>query len=326
MNLEQEHHRPVPDGQPIAGHVRFPRHYAFLHEPFDRRDPDPWLTIYMDNSVPVDPDVKAAWMADSRRVCRQFVLPFLRPIARLVIVLVQIVRAVVPNRFTSSKYLHKFLAWSLKHFATPEANWLILRHFWIGTENLAFLRQNIKGVVGEPHPLTPANTDDLVDHLFLQHDINLFNLIADIQMGLKAQGTEQIERAFETLDYSMITDGHFAIDPQPDRWTNVFDLQTCIDLFTPIYQIFLSDSDFWRSVQSLQLDETIAIYAARLVGNPEGLALVNNKHPMVVPATITAGYRLVLHGLSAEMLHKILRDKKRQQQANGGRDIRTPVL
>ena len=35
---------------------------------------------------------------------------------------------------------------------------------------------------------------------------------------------------------------------------------------------------------------------------------------MVVPATWSAGYRLVLHGLSAEMLHAILVKAKQQNQ------------
>lgn len=288
----------------------FPKNYEFLNKVNDRKNPDPWHILYLDNSVPIDKDVKAAWMADSKRVSRQFLLPFLRIIARILIALFQIIRAIVPNRFTSSKYLHKIIAWWLKRFATPEANWLILRHFWIGTENLEFLRVNIKGVLNESNPLKPKNTDELIDDFFLKHDINLFNLIADIQMGLKEQGLDDIEQAFEELDFSMITDGHFNIDPQPDGFFNIFDLQTCIDLFTPIYQIFLTDSEFWRSVQSLQLDETIAIYNAKLLKAPEGLILVNNKHPMVVPATLTAGYRLVLHGLSSEMLHQILKDKK----------------
>lgn len=293
--------------------VKFPKDYEFLHKPLNRNDPDPWQTLYLDNSVPINSDVKASWLADSKTFSRQFMLPFLRPLARLTIVLFQILRVIIPSYFTSSKYLHKFLAWALKHFATPEANWLILRHFWIGSENLGFIRANIKGVINEGLPLKPKNVNELVDNLFLQHDINLFNLITDIQLGLKEQGLKDIQPISEKLDFSMITDSHFEIDPQPNGLFNIFDLQTCIDLFTPIYQLFLSDSDFWRSVQSLQLDESIAIYVAKLLKSPEGLFLVNNKHPMVVPATLTAGYRLVLHGLSSEMLHQILRNKKNEQ-------------
>ncbi len=35
---------------------------------------------------------------------------------------------------------------------------------------------------------------------------------------------------------------------------------------------------------------------------------------MVVPATWSAGYRLVLHGLSAEMLHALLVEAKGKHQ------------
>ena len=43
----------------------------------------------------------------------------------------------------------------------------------------------------------------------------------------------------------------------PARPRNFLDLQSSIELFTPIYQLLLTDSDFWRATNSLQLDETI---------------------------------------------------------------------
>jgi len=50
------------------------------------------------------------------------------------------------------------------------------------------------------------------------------------------------------------------------------------------------------------------------LNKPDGLILVNNKHPMVIPATWSAGYRLVLHGLSSEILHALLVQEKQRQQ------------
>jgi len=41
--------------------------------------------------------------------------------------------------------------------------------------------------------------------------------------------------------------------------------------------------------------------------------LLNNKHPLVPMSTLRAGYRLVLHGLSTEMLHALLMDLKKAQ-------------
>ena len=100
----------------------------------------------------------------------------------------------------------------------------------------------------------------------------------------------------------------------PNRWHNCIDLQTAIELFTPVYQIFLIDKNFWRATNSLQLDETIAIYAARILEQPHQLVLLNNKHPMVPQSTLRAGYRLVLHGLASEMLYEVLVRAKRSQR------------
>jgi hypothetical protein len=102
----------------------------------------------------------------------------------------------------------------------------------------------------------------------------------------------------------------FPIDPLPARWTNVLDLETATELFTPVYQLFLTDNDFWRAAKSLKLDETIGIYCATILGVPEKLVLVNNKHPLVPLSTLRAGHRLVLHGLASEVLHtSLVREK-----------------
>jgi hypothetical protein len=63
----------------------------------------------------------------------------------------------------------------------------------------------------------------------------------------------------------------------------------------------------------LQLDETIALYVSRLLGAPAIVALANNKHPMVPLTTLRSGFRLVLHGLSTEILHALLVQAKLAQ-------------
>lgn len=279
---------------------------AMQHDP---TNPNPWLALYLDQSTPIDNDVKKAWLTDSSSRCRQFVLPVVRPLARTMIVLVQLVRIIVPSSFTSSRLLHKFLAWGLRTFVRKEANLLILRHFHIGSEILDFIARNVPGTNVPLNPLRPKNIDDLEDDLFVKHDLNLFNFVINLNRELRARGAEIV--APPTLDFDGISEGDFGIEPLPDRWHNFIDLQTAIELFTPVYQMFLSDHDFWRATNSLQLDETIGLYVARILGQPQHLALVNNKHPMVPESTLKAGYRLVLHGLASEMLYELLVRAKR---------------
>lgn len=279
----------------------------------DPRDPNPWLALYLDQSTPVDPAVKKAWLEDSSSRCRQFVLPVVRPLARGTIILFQLVKTVLPNAFTSSRLLHRLLAWGLYTFVSRQANWLILRHFHIGSEILDFIARNVPGTMVPLRPLRPANLPELRDDLFLKHDLNLYNFVINVSRELRAQGREITPPP--QLDFSGISEGNFGIGAMPDRWHNFIDLQTAIELFTPVYQIFLTDNDFWRATNSLQLDETIAIYVARILGQPQHLVLLNNKHPMVPESTLRAGYRLVLHGLSSEMLYELLTRAKRAATA-----------
>ncbi len=284
----------------------------WLHAPHDPRDPNPWLALYLDASGPLADDVKCAWLADAACRSRQFLLPVVRPLARLAIVLIQLLKILVPNDLTSSRLLHRTIVWGMKTFVRPEANWLILRHFHLGSQVLSFIGANaLPGQTLPSHPLHPADLDALQDDVFLQHDLNLFNFVIHLNRAL---GGRHIEPP-ETLDYSMIGQPALRIEDMPHRWTNFIDLQTAIELYTPIYQLFLTDNDFWRATNSLQLDEVIGIYAATLLKRPDYLVFINNKHPLVPLTTLRAGYRLVLHGLSTEMLHALLSRAKAHEPA-----------
>ncbi len=284
----------------------------FAEAEHDPRDPNPWMAVWLDRSIPIDDAVKRAWLEDSSSASRQFLLPVVRPLARTAIVLIQLIKILLPKTLTSSRVLHWLLSESLKTFVTPNANWLILRHFHLGAEILTFLGRNIQGVKIPPlEDMRMNNLDDLKNDAFLRHDLNVFNFVIYLNRQLRDQGRDIVP--IEKLDFSTITDGDLPIEPMPDRWCNKVDLQTAIELYTPVYQLFLTDNDFWRATHSLQLDETIAIYAARVLDDPLPALLVNNRHPMIPLSTLRSGARLVLHGLSVEMLHAYLVLKKREQ-------------
>ncbi len=278
----------------------------------DERNPSPWQALFLDRSLPLRPDVKAALLNSVSSRSRQFLLPFVRPAARTVIIVVQVLKTLVPNRISSSRILHLLIYWGLKYFVKPGANWLILRHMHIGSEILEFTRLNSPGIEIPMRPLRPLQLQAIKDDLFLHHDLNLFNFVIRLNETLARNGLEL--RPPERLDFSCITEDGFAIEPMPERWSNFVDLETAIELYTPMYQFWQTDSDFWRASHSLQLDETIAIYLARILDDPLPLELVNNRHPLVPLSTLQSGYRLMLHGLSSEILHAYLVVKKQEQR------------
>lgn len=287
----------------------------FLERGHDVRDPSPWLALYLDQSTPIDDAVKHAWLADSSSASRQYLLPFLRPFARSMIVVFQVLKVFMPRRLGFSRALHRLLAWGMENFIRPEANWLILRHFHIGSQALAFIAANAPVKV-KTNPLTPEKISDVNVDMYLIHDLNLYNFIINLNTALRESGQQL--RPVRKPDTSMIHQPALRLEDMPNRRRNFLDLQSAIELFTPIYQLFLTDDDFWRATNSLQLDETIGTYAAIILHARDHLGLVNNRHPLVPMSTLRAGYRLSLHGLSTEMLHGHLMQVKRKQEADQG--------
>lgn len=287
--------------------------FGFDARTHDKHDPDPWLALYLDTSLPMDQSAKAALLKGHDSFSRKVLLPFLRPVARLSIILMLVIRLILPSRLQSPKILHRTIYWGLKYFASPEASYLILRHFNIGTEILQFLAKNMGVEITSTTPLRPRQLEDLLDNTFLIHDLNIYNFIIELNTKLKAENRDIVPP--EKLDFSCLSDTPFDFEKLPNKWHNFVDIQTAIEFYTPLYSLLLSNTSFWRASNSLQLDETIAIYVSKLMHNPLPLCLVSNRHPTVPIITLAAGYRLMLHGLDAENLYGFLQNMKKAHGA-----------
>ncbi|MCL5245641.1 hypothetical protein M4I21_07470 [Cellulophaga sp. 20_2_10] len=285
----------------------------------DERDPNPWLALFLDDSIPINQTTKLALMRDNSSRSVKYILPMVQFWSKMTMFFIHIFKFFFPKLINSSKVLHHILAWGLKRFVSPDANLLIFRHFHIGTEILQFIAGNIPNVDVKGNPLKPKDFKDVKDDLFLKHDLNLYNFVIHLNSQLKEKNITISSP--ENINLDMITEDQFNHISFPNKWTNFLDLRSAIELFTPFYQLFLTSNDFIRASNSLQLDETIAIYTSQILNTPGHLGLVNNKHPMVPATTYSVAYRLVLHGLSAETLHEILVKMKLNKNSDG---IMTP--
>ena len=82
----------------------------------DRRDPDPGLAMMLDRTLPIDPAAKAALIRDQACRSRQFLLPVVRPLARAMIVVAQLVHIVSPRWPHAPRFLHR-----LRSFASRDS-------------------------------------------------------------------------------------------------------------------------------------------------------------------------------------------------------------
>ncbi|MDP2212265.1 hypothetical protein [Phenylobacterium sp.] len=296
---------------------------AFDLSTYDPRDPNPWLALYLDQGLPIAPEAKMALLRGNASWSRRWLFPVSRPLIFIFFVLVKIARGISPHRPNLNGALHRLIHWGLRTFCTPEANTLILRHFHVGTELLAFIKGNAGPVQVETVPLRPRTLKDLEDNVFLQHDLNIFNFIIQLGASLRAQGRDLAP--VERPDFSMISDEPFELGELPKGRLNFADVQTAIEAYTPLYALLLPRADFIRAAQSLQLDETVAIYIGKILGTDYHMSFVKNGHPLVPLSTVQAGQRLMLHGLDCEALHGWLRLLKQRQAAGLPLDPRNPL-
>jgi len=290
---------------------------------YDPKDPDPWLALYLDQGMPIAPEAKVALLNGNRSWSRRWMFPIVRPAIFALFILVKIARGISPHHPNLNGALHRLIHWGLRSCATRDANTLILRHFHIGTELLAFIKANAGEVVVETMPLRPRTLKELEDNVFLQHDLNIFNFIIQLNAQLRAQHRDLTP--IEALDFSAITDGPIELAPLPGGPLNFVDVQTAIEAYTPLYALFLPRADFVRAAQSLQLDETIAIYIGKILGTDYHMSFIKNGHPLVPLPTLQAGHRLMMHGLDCEALHGWLRLLKRRQAQGLPLDPRNPL-
>jgi hypothetical protein len=289
---------------------------------FDPKDPDPWLALYLDRSLPIDETAKRALLIGNRSFSRAWLFPILRPLFFAQLGFAKLVRAVSPHFPNLNGFLHRLIHWGLRNFASPEANTLIVRHFHIGTEILAFIKANAGDVQVDTVPLRPRTLKDLEANVFLQHDLNVYNFIIQLNASLRAQGRdlEPVERP----DFSMISDS-FELEAFPTGPLNLFDVQTAVEAYTPLYALLLPRADFIRAANSLQLDEVVAVSIAKILGSSYHLAFIKNGHPLVQLSTLQAGYRLMMHGLDCEALHGWLRVLKHRAEQGLPLDERAPT-
>jgi hypothetical protein len=273
---------------------------SFLNQ-YDIDNPSAWDALRMDQSLPLSKEVREAYIQNASSKTRQFLLPVLRPFLHLLVGLIQLIKIVTPQNWAATAFLHKCIAWGLHTFVRPDANFLILRHFHLGTQILDFLCKNLDCPDAPLKPLNPKTVFDLQPNVVLQHDINLYNFVVFLNLNRNLNIQKK-----EKLDLSDIFEPELKISDFPNNWSNFLDVETAMEAIAPLFQLLTTDSDYWRASISLQLDETIALYVSRLLGQPERMSIVNNKHPLVANNIVEAPRRLMMHGLSTEMAHQTL--------------------
>ncbi len=274
---------------------------------YNRRDPQTWDVLYMENAIPVDPLAKAYMIRDLQHWTRNYLLVPIKLFANLLLAAIMTVKRLLPFQFRAYGLMHGMAAWFLANFVTPEACYLIVRHIGLGSNIVNFLIDNGPDPSIEKSQLYPRTVSDLAEQqAFLEHDLILYNFVWDYHQAKLANPDWLAQVRSRGLDYSSVRPVQVDIDCSQRRWLQILDLESAIELFKVFYSLCLTSDEFAQAVLSLQLDENFGLYVSEVTGDYDWNHVVSNRHPLAPNSPFQAARDLFLHGIVTEYLHRYL--------------------
>ncbi len=264
-----------------------------------RRAASPFLeAVRADNSIEIDPEAAELWLKDLENPMRWTLRPVLQLVFAVLLHITWFVKRLPLPQFSAHGALQRTICWFCMHCVSPEANRLILRHFWTESNILNFLRDNAGSDEVPPLELYPETIDDMRRHTFVAHDQELFRLFRDLGRWHAAQRPlpEQLRWAsWRPIDL-----------PTPAterRWSQVFDFETSHALFMCLFCFLLTAEEYRDAINGFNLDQSIAIRVGRIIGDPTVVELAYNKYPHYLVGPWNLTQRFLMHGFFTEYLH-----------------------
>jgi hypothetical protein len=284
-----------------------------IHNSYNRHDPNAWNILQLDRAIPVDDTAKAYMISDLQNWTRNYLLIPIKIVVNLLLAVIMTGKRLLPFQFRAYGLMHRSAAFFLKHFVTPEACYLIVRHLCIGSNIVNFLIDNGPDPEIAKSNLYPRTIDDLSQNAFLEHDLILYNFVHDYNMAIQSNPKWVETRRFpvgcippQGINYNSIRPVEIDIDCSQRNWLQILDLESAIELFKVFYSLCLTSDEFARAVLSLQFDENIGCYVSEITGDYRWNHVIHNRHPLSPNSPFSASRDLILHGIITEYLHRYL--------------------
>jgi len=276
----------------------------------DRSNPNAWEALYLDQAIPLDMTAKAYMIKDLQSWSRNYLLIPIKIIANISLAIIMTIKRILPFQFSAYKLMHHSAAFFLKHFASPEACYLIVRHIYLGSNIVNFLIDNSADRQIPKSTLYPQTVNDLAENAFLEHDLILFNFVLDYNEAQQKNPDWLQDVHARGLNYESIQPVNIDVDVSKRGWFQILDLESAIELFKIFYALCLTSEEFARAVLSLQFDENFGCYVSAIAQDYNWNHVIANRHPLAPNSPFNAARDLFLHGIITEALHRYLELRK----------------
>ncbi|WP_413353877.1 DUF6999 family protein [Microbacterium sp. 1P06AB] len=260
---------------------------------FVKSDPSMWEAIYSDPSVPLDRAVVRQIINDQRRLSRRWLYPVARVLSRVVVAIVSVVKRMLPFRWMPLPVMDALCVWFLRHFVSPSAVDLLIRHFVVETNLVNFIIRNTP-VDMAPVTLRPTALSGLGDSAVVEHDVNVYDVLIALD---KVRVTERAELNFEQLDI-----------PRLDAERHVrrlirLDIQTALCFMNIPFSMALTVEEYRRAVHSMKFDDSFLEILTTITGDDTFRAWKVGALSLWMDSNVDVPQMVYRHALICEYAH-----------------------
>jgi hypothetical protein len=266
-----------------------------------------WAAIFADPTVPFDRDALTLVLADQRRPSRKWLYPVVRPLSRVAVVLIRVLKRLLPVRFSAHSTMDRLCVWFLRRFVSPTAGALLIRHFIVETNLLNFVVRNAAAPGVDEVTLRPTTLAGLGNSAVIEHDLNVYEVLIGLGRGLSTS---------DGLDFTMLDVPPIDASRGTRRLMNL-DIQTALCLMNIPFALCLTDAEYRRAVHSLRLDESLLAILAELTGDPTFLRWRPGTVVVRVDSGLDVPRAVYEHAVICEYAHERLKQLARDRSPLG---------
>ncbi len=269
--------------------------------------------IANDNSLPIEKAAVDLWVKDLDNPFRWTLRPILQFLFAILLHLTWFFKRLPLPQFSGHGILQKLICWFCKNLVSPEANFLILRHFWTESNLLNFLAENTgKDVVVD---LYPKRVDDMLRDSFIKHDQELFE--AFFKCGDANDAKKVKPEQLKWNNWKKLQADSFEFTRKK---TQVIDFETAHALFMCLFCFLLKRDEYRDAINGFNLDQSIAIRIGRIIDKPEVVEMAYNKFPHYLVGPWNLSQRFLMHGFFTEYLYAELEAKRNDVEQSSNED------
>ncbi len=252
-----------------------------------------WDAMIADPAMPLEPDVARMVTDDQRQWTRTWIYPVLRPVSRVLALVIVALKRLTPVRWTAHRLMDRLCLWFLRRFVSPLAVELLIRHFVIETNLLNFIVRNTATGIA-PVALRPVNLAGLGDKAVIEHDINVYQVLAALDRTRIGPP--------DVVDYGGLDMP--ALDPEPHRFRLLrLDIQTALCLMNLPFAACLTPDEYRRAVHSMRFDDSILAILAEITGDPVFLRWQNGDLSIRADSNTDVPHAVYRHAVVCEYAH-----------------------